>query len=408
MATYSTAPDGSGREDDLSPTIDARAKDGPRRNQGGTVIAVQAADDSAATLTKGSANPGVSEPGRRQEDDVNLAVVSYGLGSHAGSLGDATNESHEGGGPVGMGIVEEQTQALRAGRTQAVASGPVVAHENADGKVYESDVAPAIRENVGRDGSGTPFVVDGQEPQTFDWQLGGGGNDDSFRGGSRAWIEDKPGTARALTKNKTLAVYEPAKAEEAVAFNTRQDDQAAGERDYAPPLDGDESGSIAVAISENQRREIRESDHAPSLGVPSGHPGQGLPVVFTKTHGAQDTEDAELWDEAAAARTLNGMAFATDVVVEPGDEVAPTLREHPRPGSNDDGAIAPVAHPGAAVRRLTPRECERLQGFPDDWTLLPGIDVTTADGPRYAALGDAVTVNVPYWVASRLRRRECP
>ena len=36
-----------------------------------------------------------------------------------------------------------------------------------------------------------------------------------------------------------------------------------------------------------------------------------------------------------------------------------------------------------AVRRITPRECERLQGFPDDYTLLPG---RTADGPRYKAL----------------------
>jgi site-specific DNA-cytosine methylase len=48
------------------------------------------------------------------------------------------------------------------------------------------------------------------------------------------------------------------------------------------------------------------------------------------------------------------------------------------------------------VRRLTPMECERLQGFPDGWTDLG------KDSPRYAALGDAVTVNVAEWIARRI------
>lgn len=52
------------------------------------------------------------------------------------------------------------------------------------------------------------LVVD--EPYTFDWQAGGGGTDASFRGKSRTWIDDKPGRARSLVKNKTLAVHEGA------------------------------------------------------------------------------------------------------------------------------------------------------------------------------------------------------
>lgn len=52
---------------------------------------------------------------------------------------------------------------------------------------------------------------------------------------------------------------------------------------------------------------------------------------------------------------------------------------------------------GAMVRRLTPLECERLQGFPDGWTEPLG-----ADSRRYAALGDAVTVNVAEWLGRRL------
>ena len=53
------------------------------------------------------------------------------------------------------------------------------------------------------------------------------------------------------------------------------------------------------------------------------------------------------------------------------------------------------------VRRLTPLECERLQGFPDNWTLTP----TACDTNRYKALGNAITVNVAEWIFKRLK--EC-
>lgn len=48
------------------------------------------------------------------------------------------------------------------------------------------------------------------------------------------------------------------------------------------------------------------------------------------------------------------------------------------------------------VRRLTPMETERLQGFPDDWT------DEQADSHRYKQMGNAVTVNVARWIGSRL------
>jgi DNA (cytosine-5)-methyltransferase 1 len=68
---------------------------------------------------------------------------------------------------------------------------------------------------------------------------------------------------------------------------------------------------------------------------------------------------------------------------------------NPVTGSNGDpGAIAG----DIGVRRLTPTECERLQGFPDGWTQLGD----TPDSRRYSALGDAVTVNVSEWIGRRL------
>jgi DNA (cytosine-5)-methyltransferase 1 len=64
-----------------------------------------------------------------------------------------------------------------------------------------------------------------------------------------------------------------------------------------------------------------------------------------------------------------------------------------------DGTSQHAFQQSAAVRRLTPTECERLQGFPDGWTKL---DDSTPDGPRYKALGNAVSVPVIEYIGLRL------
>lgn len=56
----------------------------------------------------------------------------------------------------------------------------------------------------------------------------------------------------------------------------------------------------------------------------------------------------------------------------------------------------------SAVRRLTPRECERLQGFPDDYTMIPYRKGLAADGPRYKALGNSMAVPVMRWIGERI------
>ena len=58
----------------------------------------------------------------------------------------------------------------------------------------------------------------------------------------------------------------------------------------------------------------------------------------------------------------------------------------------------------SCVRRLTPRECERLQGFPDDCTLLPTNGKKAADGPRYKALGNSMAVPVMRWIGKRIQK----
>jgi len=56
----------------------------------------------------------------------------------------------------------------------------------------------------------------------------------------------------------------------------------------------------------------------------------------------------------------------------------------------------------SAVRRLTPKECERLQGIPDDWTLVPYRGKRAADGPRYKALGNSMAVPCMSWIGERI------
>jgi len=60
-----------------------------------------------------------------------------------------------------------------------------------------------------------------------------------------------------------------------------------------------------------------------------------------------------------------------------------------------------------AVRRLTPKECERLQGFPDNYTEIPWRGKTdTPDGPRYKALGNSMAVPVMKWIGERILGEE--
>lgn len=86
-------------------------------------------------------------------------------------------------------------------------------------------------------------------------------------------------------------------------------------------------------------------------------------------------------------------------------EVSPTIR------TAKGGGHIPSVLKDAKIRRLTPIECERLQGFPDDWTKYGGLyldkdlmkmrNLVISDTQRYKCLGNAVTTNVIYEIARR-------
>ena len=89
-------------------------------------------------------------------------------------------------------------------------------------------------------------------------------------------------------------------------------------------------------------------------------------------------------------------------------EISPCLETTCNNYSRADGFVCIVCKKksGNGVRRLTPVECERLQGFPDNWTSFGinenGKEIKQSDESRYKQLGNAVTVNVTEWIANRL------
>jgi len=125
---------------------------------------------------------------------------------------------------------------------------------------------------------------------------------------------------------------------------------------------------------------------------------------YVKAKRAQSKDDDETWTGGGVAPTLNAFDMGdtrTTVIIFYGnrvndiriqDDVINTLQA--RMGTV--GGNMPLMNEGSVVRRLTPIECERLQGFPDNWT------EGQADGHRYKQMGNAVAVPVVEWIMSRL------
>lgn len=128
-------------------------------------------------------------------------------------------------------------------------------------------------------------------------------------------------------------------------------------------------GQLAVAFKVGNSSKARSDglavEQSPTLGSSAG--GNTVPAVAI-----------DVWNQAIDGECSATLTSATG-------------------GTNTSG---PKVLQHAIVRRLTPIECERLQGFPDGWTQI-GTDKPTADTHRYKQLGNAVTVNVAEWIAMR-------
>ena len=146
---------------------------------------------------------------------------------------------------------------------------------------------------------------------------------------------------------------------------------------------------------------IAESEVMDSL-VARGPHAVGQPIPFRKSKRAQSTTDDESWVKAEASNTLNNFVLGdtrtTHAVVEPISIQGTIIGRSETAG--------PTVMQAMAVRRLTPVECERLQGFPDNWSRIswkgkPEEDCP--DGPRYKACGNSMAVPVMRWIGERIK-----
>lgn len=272
------------------------------------------------------------------QDYETTTMVAHAI--QAGALRTNPNS-----GPDGVGVQEGVAYTLEArAEVQAVCVTSDVAH------TLKAEGADASEDGTGRV---TPIVsiavaLRGRE------------------GGAAAELGDDCGFTLRASEGGGDKPYVMAP----IAFNARQDPDAWIER--CGPLDTD-GCSQAVAFS------------CKDFGADAG---EISPTLRAMQHG---TSHANAGGQVAVAfQTAGGNVSVGDI--------SGTLR------CNADRATgsAPMAQQGMAVRRLTPRECERLQGMPDDWTLVPFGGKPMSDGPRYRMIGNSFAVPVIRWIGEQI------
>lgn len=198
-------------------------------------------------------------------------------------------------------------------------------------------------------------------------------------------------TARAGTGGNQVPLVQVAP----IAFNpnvgiTEKGGGFALSEDVTPTLKTDHNP--AVAFASNQRDEVRELEVSGALAAQLG--------IKQQTYICRADGQTNAMTSVNLAPTLTSHAKKDPPFIYPAGDEPVTLQIHGgKPGGREKR--------GLTVRRLTPRECERLQGFPDDYTDIPYRNKEHApDGPRYKALGNSMAVPVMRWIGERIRTVE--
>lgn len=161
-----------------------------------------------------------------------------------------------------------------------------------------------------------------------------------------------------------------------------------------------------VLFASNQRDEVRELEVAGALAAQPG--------IKQQTYICRADGQTNAMTSVDMAPTLTSHAKKDPPLIYPAEDsigedaliqrdMSATLSTH-----NTQTLITGGREKRSlTVRRLTPRECERLQGFPDDYTDIPYRNKEHApDGPRYKALGNSMAVPVMRWIGERIRMVE--
>lgn len=212
-------------------------------------------------------------------------------------------------------------------------------------------------------------------------------------------------TARARTGGNQVPLVQV----QPLVFNpnagiTEKGGGSALSEDVTPTLKTDHNP--AVAFASNQRDEVRELEVAGALAAQPG--------IKQQTYICRADGQANAMTSVDMAPTLTSHAKKDPPLIYPAEDsigedaliqrdMSATLSTHntqtPITGGHEKR--------GLTVRRLTPRECERLQGFPDDYTDIPYRNKEHApDGARYKALGNSMAVPVMRWIGERIHMVE--
>lgn len=181
------------------------------------------------------------------------------------------------------------------------------------------------------------------------------------------------------------------------------------EEETSPTLNAECGGNKPAVVALDMTHAcdvIREcGEQAPSLQARMGTGGNQVPLTYQDVTGTLSP--------GAHAGSYNGQDAYNDMLVcGASPDVAHTLRAKANCAYREDAETYPVQN--MVVRRLTPMECERLQGFPDGWTDIGDWVKTdkrgkikvkgSADSPRYKALGNSIALPFWDWMLRRMAR----
>jgi DNA (cytosine-5)-methyltransferase 1 len=177
--------------------------------------------------------------------------------------------------------------------------------------------------------------------------------------------------------------------------------------DMAPPVkvgSGGSSGNTPAVCYD--MRGNGDGKVCPNLtGDHASRPTDYTPVIFTQNSRSEvrkiggDGKVTGAVTSEPGAQCQNYLAFTQN---QAGDVLTGAVAPAVSTNANASGRNSAKVQLGPAVRRLTPRECERLQGFPDDQTLVPFRGKPACDGPRYKAIGNSWAVPCARWIGERI------
>lgn len=161
-------------------------------------------------------------------------------------------------------------------------------------------------------------------------------------------------------------------------------------------FDNGDTRATVIIFYGNRVDDIRvQGDVVNTLQARMGTGGGNMPLVAFDTKFGSNANTFE--DQSPTLKASQG---APSIVM-------PTLSAQNNPSRSPQSAevtaqINAMVQATSIVRRLTPKECERLQGFPDEWTRLDKDGKEITDGHRYEQMGNAVAIPVVEWIVGRL------